>query len=139
MNKTTKTIALFSVLSLMTVGCQKENTADYVPENSVAETSTVCTVQYSIDGVLHQTTLHSKTERTEFFRLLIAMTQNGHEVFFYDSATTSQNVFTKEIVYFSTASEEEALAWADKMVDDGYKVSVTFDPDNKVFNCVARR
>ena len=25
MNKTSKTIALFSVLSLMTVGCQKEN------------------------------------------------------------------------------------------------------------------
>lgn len=66
MNKTTKTIALFSVLSLMTVGCQKENTADYVPENSVAETSTVCTVQYAIDGVQHQTILHSKTERTEF-------------------------------------------------------------------------
>lgn len=28
MNKTTKTIALFSVLSLMTVDCQKENTAN---------------------------------------------------------------------------------------------------------------
>lgn len=139
MNKTTKTIALFSVLSLMTVGCQKENTADYVPENSVVETSAVYTVQYSIDGVLHQTTLHSKTERTDFFRLLIAMTQNGHEVYFYDASTTSQNVFTKEMVYFSTASEEEALAWADKMVDEGYKVSVTFDSKNKVFNCVARR
>ena len=33
MNKTTKTVALFSVLSLMAVGCQKENVADFTSSN----------------------------------------------------------------------------------------------------------
>ena len=69
MNKTTKTVALFSVLSMMAVGCQKENTADYdyVLENPVVEMSTVYTVPYAIDGVPHTEKLPSKTERTDFF------------------------------------------------------------------------
>ena len=73
MNKTTKSFALFSVLSLMAVGCQKENITDCVPEISIVETSTVYTVYYAIDGSPHQTSLLSKVDRTEFFRLLLTL------------------------------------------------------------------
>lgn len=137
MNKTTKTVALFSVLSLMAVGCQKENVTDYVPETSIAEASTVYTVQYVVDSVLHNATLHSKSERAELFRQLLAMAKNGHEVVFYDGNKTEQCAATKEVVHYSTADEDDALKWVSNMYDNGYKVTVSFDEKKKVYNCVA--
>lgn len=40
-------IALFAVLATMSVSCQKENVMDLASETTVAEASTVYTVQYS--------------------------------------------------------------------------------------------
>ena len=130
-------MALLSVLSMMAVGCQKENVTNYVSETSISEASAVYTVQYAVDGVLHHTTLHSKPERTDFFRQLFAMAKNGHEVVFYDGGKTEQCFATKDVIHYSTTDEDDALAWADKMYDNGYKVRISFDEENKVFNCVA--
>lgn len=139
MNNTTKIMALFSVLSLMAVGCQKEGVTDYVPETSISETGTVYTVHYVVDGALRHATLHGKSERKDFFRQLFAIAKNGHEVVFYDGDKTEQCSVTKEVIHYSTTDEGDALAWADKMYDNGYKVRISFDEENKVFNCVAWR
>lgn len=98
MNNTTKITALLSVLSLMVAGCQKESVTDYVPGTSFSETCTVYTVQYAVDGVTHQITLHGKSERTDFFRQLFAIAKNGHEVVFYDGGKTEKYAVTKEVV-----------------------------------------
>ena len=121
----------------MAAGCQKENVTDYATGTSISEADTVYMVQYSVDGVLYNTTLYGKAERTEFFRQLFAMAKKGHEVVFYDGNKTWQFAATKEIVHYSTTDESDALAWADKMYDKGYKVSIQYDEENKVFNCVA--
>jgi len=46
-------VALFAVLATMAVGCQKDDVTNSTPESSVSEASTVYTVQYAVDGVLH--------------------------------------------------------------------------------------
>lgn len=137
MNKTTKTVALFSVLSLMAVGCQKENVADFTSGAYTSEADSMYHVHYTIDGVTCQATFHSKVERTEFFRHLLAMARNGHEVVFYSGSKTTQYFATKDVVYYSTSEEKDALAWMEEMHEGGYKVSVKFDAEKKVYNCVA--
>lgn len=137
MNKTSKTVALFSVLSLLAIGCQKENVTDYVSETTISEVGVVYRVQYTVDGVQHQITLHSPAERTDFFRQLLTMAKNGHEVVFYNGDKTEQCAATKDVVHYSTAEEGDALTWADKMYENGYKVRITYDEKKKVFNCIA--
>ena len=137
MRRNVITVALFTVLVTMAVSCQKDDVTNSTPELSVSEACTVYTVQYAVDGVLHHTTLHSKPERTDFFRQLFAMAKNGHEVVFYDGGKTEQCFATKDVIHYSTTDEDDALAWADKMYDNGYKVRISFDEENKVFNCVA--
>lgn len=139
MNKTTKTVALFVVLSAMAVGCQKEDTESPLSESTISATSTMYTMQYAVNGVLYQTTLHSKAERSEFFLSMFLLAKEGNDVVFYDNVEVGQYAETKETVHYSTTNEKEAIAWAEKMCDDGYKVTVTYDPDKKVYNCVAWR
>lgn len=139
MNRKVITIALLAVLGTMATGCQKENFADVTSESAISEASTVYTVQYAVDGALHHATLHGKSERTEFFRQLFAIAKYGHEVVFYDDDKTDQYVATKEVRHYSTPDEGDALAWADKMYDNGYKIRIYYDEENKVFNCVAWR
>ena len=65
MNKTTKTVALFSVLSLMAAGCQKENAADFASGAYTSEANSLYLVQYAVDGVHYQATFHSKFVGTD--------------------------------------------------------------------------
>lgn len=58
MSKKVLSVALLAVLGTMAVGCQKENITELRPETSISETGTVYTVQYAVDGVTHQITLH---------------------------------------------------------------------------------
>ena len=37
---------------------------------------------------------------------------------------TEQCAATKDVVHYSTTNEDEAIAWAEKMYDNGYKVSI---------------
>ena len=64
MNQTKRTVALFAMLSLAAVGCQKETILE--PLATIAETGTVYTVHYAIDGVMHSIVLHGEQERSEF-------------------------------------------------------------------------
>lgn len=55
MKKTITTIALFAVLSILAVSCQKEPFSEQTPV--VAENSIVYKVTYTIDGKTHMITL----------------------------------------------------------------------------------
>lgn len=50
MNKTIRTAAVFAVLSMMAVSCQKEQVID--PSGVEARVENVYKVSYSVDGVL---------------------------------------------------------------------------------------
>lgn len=135
MRKTFITIALFAVLGSLVVSCQKENIIDatYV----VAENGTVHTVSYTVDGLTHQITLVGDETWRDFLNRMMDLAEDGHEVTFRNEEATSRVVSTKKVVTYTTDNGEDALNWAEKMVDNGYTVTITFDKEKKVYNCYA--
>lgn len=135
MRKTFTTIALFAVLGTLAVSCQKENIIDET--NIVAENGTVYTVRYAVDGVTHQLTLVGDEAWHDFLNRMLALAEEGHEVSFRNEEAASRVVSTKEVVTYTTDNGEDALNWAEKMVDDGYTVTITFDKEKKIYTCYA--
>lgn len=135
MRKTFTTIALFAVLGTLAVSCQKENIIDET--NIVAENGTVYTVSYAVDGVTHQLTLVGDEAWHDFLNRMLALAEEGHEVSFRNEEAASRVISTKEVVTYTTDNGEDALNWAEKMVDDGYTVTITFDKEKKTYTCYA--
>lgn len=135
MRKTFTTIALVAMLGALAVSCQKENIIDEPPV--VAENGTVYTVSYAVDGVTHQLTLVGDEAWRDFLNRMMALAEEGHEVTFRNEEAASRVVSTKEVVTYSTSSHDDAYSWAEKMVDDGYTVTITFDKEKKIYTCYA--
>ena len=137
MNVKFKTVALFAVLSLAATSCQKEDTSDVLSGVPVSEASTVFTMQYSINGVLHQITLHGESERMSFIYWMLDLARMGFEVRFSKDSLGEQSSVAKGVETFSTDDRVAAYHWADKMALEGYTVVVTFDENTRMYNCVA--
>ncbi|MBR1765467.1 MAG: hypothetical protein IJ745_00330 [Bacteroidales bacterium] len=135
MNKTFRTIALIAVLGTMAVGCQKEQPIEL--QSSITEIGTVYTVQYSVNGVLHQETLVGEQAWSGFLHCMLALAEEGYEVSVANENISSRAVATKEVVTYSSSSQEDAYSWCDKMVLSGYTVTITYDKEKKVYNCIA--
>lgn len=134
MKKTFITVALLAVLGTMAVSCQKEN----IDETGIAaECSTVYTVNYSIDGVTHQTTLYGYAAWEEFMRNMLALCRDGYDVIFRDANAVSLGA--KETLTYITHSESDALSWCETKYKEGYSVSMHYDADKNEYTCVAVR
>ena len=136
MNKTVKVIALCGVLGLTAVSCQKEN---LVEENTnlVVQARTVRTVFYAVDGVEHRITLIGDDAWNDFLQHMFALAEEGHRVTFRNEEAASSVVSSKETVTFITNMKDEAYAWCEAMVDQGYTVTFTYDPDTNTYKCIA--
>jgi len=135
MNKTITTIALFAVLGTMAVSCQKEN---FVNETTVVEENvTVYTVSYTVDGVTHQLTLIGEEAWQDFLHYMLALAEEGHQVTFRNEEAASRAVPTKETVTYTTTNGDDAIVWADKMIGQGYSVTIKFDEKSGVYTCIA--
>ena len=139
MNRHVRVMALCSVLTMMAVGCQKEEILNPIQDAAISENGTVYTVQYAVDGVLHQELSHSKQERTDLFHRLFALAREGKEICVSSGEKIGSVLATKDVVIYSTTIEDDAIAWAEKMIDGGYRVTIKFDAEKKVYNCTARR
>lgn len=135
MKKTIRTVALIAVLGTMAVGCQKETIVE--PQASVAEIGTVYTVQYAVDGVLHQETLIGEQAWSDFLHRMLALAEQGYEVTVINENSNSGAVSGKEVVTFSTSNQEEAFKWCAEMLHAGYAVTMTYDEERHMYNCVA--
>lgn len=135
MRKTITTIALFAVLGTLAVSCQKEN---FIDENTiVAENGTVYTVRYAVDGVTHQLTLIGDEAWHDFLNRMLALAEEGHEVSFRNEEAASRVVSTKETVTYTTSNHDDAYNWAEKMLNDGYAVTIRYDKEKKIYTCYA--
>jgi hypothetical protein len=139
MKKNTKTVALFTVLSMMAVGCQKESIEPIESPAVVSEMGTLYRVCYAIDGVTHHITLDSEEAHAAFIYSLLEIAEQGHNVMFYDESKVSQDSVAKEVVTYSTHDKTDAYNWAHNMELDGYKVNVSYDSATNTYNCVAVR
>ena len=129
-----KSVALFSVLSLAAVSCQKETLID--PVVVTGEESVVKTVVYTIDGETRQMTFLDESSWNAFLDWLFALAEEGHTVSFRMGKVMQSND-TKEIVTFTTKKKAEALNWADEMAENGYQVTVQYDPSTGIYTCTA--
>ena len=52
---------------------------------------------------------------------------------------TTQQGIAKEVVTYTTADKDDAMAWCDNMLNNGYDVTMYYDSVNNVFVCIAER
>ena len=133
MKQNVKTVALLAVLSMAAVSCQKEN--DVLPLGGSEQTTGTIQVLYSINGEVFQAAL-SESEWNAFVERMLALAREGYEVSFSKnrSSLTSQS---KEKVTYVTKNKEEAVAWSNAMINQGYVVTITYDQTTGEYTCTA--
>lgn len=142
MRKQFRTVAIMALLASLSGGCQKERIApvcesgavEYTLSNEVKRTA--C---YTIDGVDYQITVTSDTAWADFLRFMLNLAEQGCTVTVMNSRGTSQQGMAKEIVTYTTADKNDAVAWCDNMINNGYAVTMIYDSENGVFICTAER
>jgi len=137
MNRKVITIALLAVLGTMATGCQKENFADVTSESAISEASTVYTVQYAVDGVLHIATLQSKEEVNALLMQLMALAREGYNVEVFDNNYSPSASPTKEVVTYTTSSDTAATEWTATKMSEGYTVQITYNQSDNTYTCRA--
>ncbi len=132
MKQRIKTVALLAALTLAATACQKEN--DMLPFGTEQTTETI-NVVYSINGEVFHATL-SESEWDAFVERMLALAREGYEVSFSKNGNSLSSQ-SKEKVTFTTTNEEEANAWSNDMVNQGYVVTITYDKGTGIYTCVA--
>lgn len=127
-------MALFAVLSLTAVSCQKENIVN--PLNpAVSDAEAIYTVCYTVDGVTTQVTLIGDAAWDDFLDWLFALAEQGHRVSFSHAGWVQG--LTKEKVIYTTPDHDDAQAWALQKVKEGYHVTIEYDEANQQYTCIA--
>ena len=134
MKRTIITVALFAVLGTMAVSCQKETVNELSPV--AAQSATAYTVTYYVDGVRQQTRVNNDEELSFLLNQLAALAREGHHIAVHKGNTPSQSI-TKEKVTFHTNSKEEAVAWCNSMMQNGYSVTMDYDEATGEYICTA--
>ena len=134
MNKTFRNVALLAALTLAATACQKEN--DITPLGT-EQTSETLQVVYAINGEVYHATL-SESEWDAFVERMLALARKGYEVTFARN-TSSLSSQSKEVVTFVTEIEQEAHAWANDMIDQGYSVTISYDKKTGKYTCIATK
>ena len=137
MNKVIKTVALVATLSLVCIGCQKEETAQVNVEQTAPEVGSVYRMTYIVDGKTCHVTLYGEEAHDEFIYQMLALAEQGHKVTFFDESKVSQQAAAKDVVTYSTKKKEEAYNWAHDMEQQGYEVTIQYDTQTGVYNCIA--
>ena len=128
----------FAVLSLMVVSCQKEPME--VDLSSVTTTETSISIIYTLNGTDYYASFSSEEAWQTFLSRLFLWAQEGRSVVFANANTTTINTKqTRETETYTTQNEKDAIAWADLKTKEGYKVIISFDPENGIFTCIAIR
>ena len=137
MNKTLKKVALLAVLSMAAVGCQKETMVD--SQAGVETSGTVYTVRYSVNGVTYTETIIGEQAWADFLQRMLALAEEGYSVTVSNNGTTTQYSMSKEVVTYTTTNKPAAYEWLNKMVAQGYEVTITYNPQTGVYTCIAVR
>lgn len=129
MKKTLRTAALLGLLSLAATGCMKENVANPVAITNGYE------IAYSTGSYYGHDNLNSDEEWDLFLDRMLALAKEGYEVTIFGN--TSSTSSAKEVVTYTTTSEEDAKNWAKDMIQQGYEVHISYDDRTGLFTCTA--
>ena len=93
-------------------------------------------VNYSIDGVTTQMVISDDESWHSFLNWMFTLAEEGRQVTFSRTGFINQSI-TKDIVTFSSKDRNTAYEWADMMANDGYSVSVEYNKDTGMYDCIA--
>ena len=137
MKKTFISVTLLAVMSVATVGCQKEPITKV--QNGVLEMVDLRTVSYMVDGVIQTAVIQGDTEWSEFMMRMIALAEEGHSVRVFGGSANSQAFSAKEKLVFKTTDKNAAAAWTLQKINEGYDVEVTFNSQTGEYTCIATK
>lgn len=137
MNKKLITIAFAAVLATMATSCQKENLLEDI--NHVESENAQYTISYTVDGVSSTLSFVGEDACHDFLNHLFALAEEGHKVSFRNNNETLRTHYAKKTVTYTTTNKEEAYAWGERMFNQGYEVSVTFDKETATYICIAQK
>lgn len=136
MKRTIRTVAIIAVLCVAAAGCQKETIQEIGNSTIVAEN--IRTVTYTVDGVTHRVTLLNDEAWMAFIHSLTDLAKGGHSVsFMNETSNASSATSAKDKVVYTTDDQNDAEKWAAKMTDQGYFVTIEFDPQTGIWTCTA--
>ncbi len=137
MKKVIIPMALFAMISLTNVSCQKENlveTAIQSVENSAART-----IRYTVNGTAYRQVIHSDEDLDALMLTLFALAREGYTVRVIDENTNLCETCAKEKVTYTTKNKNDAIAWSLEKINEGYDVTISFNQDTGEYTCVATR
>ena len=135
MKRTMITATLLAILSATAVSCQKE--AEPVPSSVCSQSEH--NVRYTIDNRIYHASLQTSEEWHTFLSDMLALTRQGHRISVQRTSTSSQILPTKDVVTFETTNMDEALEWANMMIEQGYEVFLEYDEESGLYSLTAKK
>lgn len=135
MKKRTIIVTCLSMLGLLAASCQKEQLPD--PQSSIVAPDAVYQVSYLVNGVHYSIMLHGDDEMDLLLRQLNALARQGHRVEIVGNNTSTSTVAAKDVITFTTNSEEEILEWEKARIKEGYHVTIEYDPKTGIYTGTA--
>ena len=127
-----KTLTLLMAIGLLAWGCQKPTDRCGLPDAPASGG-----ISYTVDGELMQAFPCNADQVDAFFAGLLDLARQGHSVVVHKRSEHDPATDSKEAIVFSTADDKEAIAWAEKMTNNGYNVSISYDESNGTYQCIA--
>lgn len=135
MKRTIRTVALIATIGLTAASCQKEQISP--TQTILMEDSSTQVMHYSVDGASYSVSINGEASMNAFWQQIFALVREGYEVEVFNESKTNNVLSTKEVITYTTKSEEDAHAWAVAMTDQGYHVNITYK--DGVYTCTAIR
>ena len=137
MNKFIIPMALFAMISLTTVSCQKENLVE--PSAPCVENSATRTIRYTVNGAVYRQVIHSDEDLDALMLSLFALARAGYTVRMMDENISFCETCAKEKVTYTTKNKNDAITWSLEKINEGYSVTITFNEETEEYTCVATR
>lgn len=129
---------VLALFSLFAASCQKENLMN-PPSNVEEQVQSVHHLSYWVDGVHNSITLQNEKAISDFFYGLTRLSILGHQIRISNDDLPSSENPSKDVVKFSTKSEEDFIEWLILMDKEGYEVYYHYDKETGTFHGTATK
>lgn len=136
MNKKIITVALMALLSILSVGCSKQEGFSLIVDGNEYRVRQNLMVYYTIDGRRGELVeIMNDAELYRFMDKMVGESYRGHVVNVIPGK--QQKGETKDKTTHTTTSRGEAVSWSTKKIREGYSVEIRYNRDTKTYTCTA--
>jgi len=140
MNKKIITVALMALLSILSVGCSKQEGFSLSVDGNGNEyrVRQNLMVYYTIDGRRGELVeIMNDAELYRFMDKMVGEAYRGHVVNVTPGKQIKVKGGTKEKASHTTTNRGDAVSWSTKKMREGYSVEIRYNRDTKTYTCTA--